>query len=146
MNTKKIQPRHAKDVTPEVIAAWKEAHPRGIWKMDVNDEDYDDNKPVMPKGLNGDEAEKATEKFEAELKAYDAEKIKTGYVRKPSREELACFMTAKDENPLDIAEGILRDCWLGGDEELLDDFDWFQGAVMQFQELMKVRTGQIKKL
>jgi len=117
MNTKKIQPRKAADVTPEVIKAWKEAHPRGIWQVSIDGDD-----PA------------------------DKEAIKTGYLRKPSREELASFMTSKDANPLDVAEGLLRDCWLGGDEELLDDFDYFQGAVTQFQELMKVRTGEIKKL
>ena len=70
---------------------------------------------------------------------------KPGYVRKPTRKELSAAMTLKND-PLLQAEDILRSCWLGGDTELLEDEDYFQGAVAQFSELMEVRTGEIKKL
>lgn len=77
--------------------------------------------------------------------AEDGDESKTGYFRKPSRVELASAASIKND-PMGIAEGLLRDSFLGGDEELLSDDDYFQGALEQFQELMQVRRGEIKKL
>jgi hypothetical protein len=70
---------------------------------------------------------------------------KIGYFRKPTRQELGAASTIQND-PLAIAEDLLRTSWLGGDEELLEDDDYFQGALEQYQELMKVRKGEIKKL
>lgn len=113
MKTKDVQPRNSANVTPELIEAWKKDNPRGIWELEVFNEDETQSKK--------------------------------GYVRKPTRLELSAAMTLKN-NPLGQAEDILRSCWLGGDEELLDDEDYFQGAVNKFSELMEVRRGEIKKL
>lgn len=77
--------------------------------------------------------------------AEEGDESKTAYFRKPSRVELASAAAIKND-PMGIAEGLLRDSFLGGDEELLNDDDYFQGALDQFQELMQVRRGEIKKL
>ena len=82
-----------------------------------------------------------------ELKVYNEDETenKTGYVRKPTRLELSAALTIKND-PLKQAAEILNDCWLGGDDELLNDEDYSQGALAQFSELMEVRKGEIKKL
>lgn len=72
---------------------------------------------------------------------------KIGYVRKPTREEMKYAMTLATKNdPLGMVEEILNSCWLGGDLELKDDDDFFYGAAMQLQELIEIKTGQLKKL
>lgn len=72
---------------------------------------------------------------------------KIGYVRKPTREEMKYAMTLATKNdPLGMVEEILKSCWLGGDQELLDDDDYFYGAAMQLQELVEIKAGQLKKL
>lgn len=99
----------AAECTPEVIAAWKAANPRGVWEIKVED--------------------------------------KTGYVRKPTREEMKFAMTLATQNdPLGMVEEILKSCWLGGDQELIDDDDYFYGAAMQLQELVEIKAGELKKL
>lgn len=72
---------------------------------------------------------------------------KKGYVRKPTREEMKFAMTLATKNdPLGMAEEILKSCWLGGDMELIDDDDYFYGAAMQLQDLVEIKAGQLKKL
>ena len=119
MKTKDILPKRAADVTNAVKDGWKKDHPRGVWELKVfKDEDEDDS---------------------------EEQEFKIGYVRKPLRTELSAAMTLKND-PLGQAESIFRDCWLGGDQELLDDEDYFQGAINKFSDLMKVRTAELKKL
>lgn len=121
MKTAKINVTSSANATPEVIAAWKKENPRGVWILTVFKDDEEDTDPDA------------------------VAESKTGYVRKPTRQELSAAMTLKND-PLGQAENILRDCWLGGDEELLEDEDYFQGAVSKFSEIMEVRKAEIKKL
>lgn len=72
---------------------------------------------------------------------------KTGFVRKPTREEMKYAMTFATKNdPLGMVEEILKSCWLGGDRELIDDDDYFYGAAEQLQTLVEIKTGELKKL
>jgi hypothetical protein len=116
MKVKDIQPKNAQNVTAEIIGAWKVAHPRGVWELTVFKDEEDENG-----------------------------ESKTGYVRKPTRKELSAAMTLKND-PMGQAEDILRSCWLGGDDELLEDEDYFAAAVSRFSDLMEVRRAELKKL
>lgn len=131
MKAKDIQPRSAANVTPEVLKAWKEAYPKGYYVISIDtDEEVGEREVKDEKGR---------------IKMVTVYAQKVGYVRKPNRLELAAAMSIQN-NPLAQAEDLFRSAWLGGDEELLDDDDYFTGALLQFQEVMQVRTGEIKKL
>jgi hypothetical protein len=132
MKTKDIQPRRAADITDAVIKAWKDSYPRGVFRLGVNDEDS----VIEEKEEKDDRGKKQIVKVYAQ---------KAGYVRKPTRHEIGAAMTIKND-PLLQAEDIFRSCWLGGDEELLDDDDYFQAALLQFQEVIEIKSGEIKKL
>lgn len=72
---------------------------------------------------------------------------KKGYLRNPTRNDLKYAMTRlKSGGELDMVEALLEEMWLGGDQELLDDDDYFFGAASQIQELVKVKDGSLKKL
>ncbi len=71
---------------------------------------------------------------------------KEGFVRKPTRKELSYAMTKVQSNPLGFAEAILQNCWLGGDEEIRTNDDYFLGASSQLDALMEVKTAELKKL
>jgi len=72
---------------------------------------------------------------------------KKGYVRSPNRNDLKYAMTRlKGGGELDMVEALLEEMWLGGDQELLEDDDYFLGAAMQLQELIKFKDGSLKKL
>ena len=131
MKVKDIQPRTSADVTEAVLDAWKAAYPRGVYRIAINTDE-----------VLGEEEETDAKGKKYTVKVYGQ---KVGYVRKPVRNELSAAMTLKND-PLGQAEDILRSCWLGGDQDLLDDDDYFQGALMQFQEVMEIKSGEIKKL
>ena len=145
MQTRDIRPTKAANVTDAVIKGWKKDHPRGVWQIIVYSDDYEEPGTQMPIVEKEEDYDRIKEEHEAEIAAYKAENTRTGYFRKPSRVELASAAAIKND-PMGIAEGLLRDSFLGGDEELLNDDDYFQGALDQFQELMQVRRGEIKKL
>ncbi|MBC7399847.1 MAG: hypothetical protein H7289_07855 [Mucilaginibacter sp.] len=72
---------------------------------------------------------------------------KVGYVRKPTRDEMKYAMTFATKNdPLGMVEEILKSCWLGGDDDLINDDDFFYGAAEQLQTLIEIKAGELKKL
>jgi hypothetical protein len=130
MKVKDVQPRSASNVTDELLEGWKKAYPRGVFKIGVNTDEVAGTEPKPNK--------------HGRLEEVTVYVQKVGYVRKPTRHEIGASMSLQTD-PLTQAEDLLNTCWLGGDEELLDDDDYFQGALMQFQELMAIKTGEIKK-
>ena len=131
MKAESIKIIDAANVTDAVIKAWKEANPRGVWEIAVDtDEEAGTVEGTDKRGLKT-----ITKKY----------KQHRCFVRKPTRNELSAALTIKND-PLKQVEEIFRDCWLGGDEIILNDEDFFQGAVAQFTDLMEVRNGEIKKL
>lgn len=71
---------------------------------------------------------------------------KTAYLKKPDRKILSFAMTKMQSNPLGFAEVILNQCFLGGDEEVKTNDDYFLGASSQLEGLMQVKTAELKKL
>lgn len=73
---------------------------------------------------------------------------KTGYVRKPTRKDLSFAMTASSggKDPIKMNEALLNSCWLGGDEEIKNDDDYFLGASEQLGKLLEVKEAELKKL
>jgi hypothetical protein len=130
MNIKNVRPVTAKEVTNEIIESWKVNNPRGIFLVAVNTDEIigQEDKPNK----------------RGRMVPTDVFEQKKGWVRKPSRLELSAAMSAGEA--FAIAEDLFNTCWLGGDQELLDDDDYFQGAMVQFQGVMELRTGELKKL
>ena len=71
---------------------------------------------------------------------------KTGYVRKPTRNELSFAMQQGQKSPLKFNECILLNCWLGGDDEIKTNDDYFLAAGAQLSEIVQVKEAEIKKL
>ena len=115
----------SKEVTPKIIEAWQKENSRGIFEIRVDsDMLLHEDKKTKEKGY---------------VK-------KVGWVRKPTRVEIGASMTMHPGNALGQKEELLRDCWLGGDIELLDDDDYYLGVLSTFGEIMEVRNAEIKKL
>ena len=68
-----------------------------------------------------------------------------GYIKKPTRQILGAAMSEMSKNPLKANEIILRSWWLEGDKSILDDDDLFLAAGALIQEIIKIRTGEVKK-
>lgn len=71
---------------------------------------------------------------------------KIGYFRKPSRDEMKSVATMGQTDPIGQIETLMNDSWLGGDKAILTDDDYFLGASSTYQDLVAIRTAELKKL
>ncbi|MCD8177311.1 MAG: hypothetical protein LUE98_07765 [Tannerellaceae bacterium] len=68
------------------------------------------------------------------------------YLKKPTRKDLSYASTAGKTDPLKFNEVILRNCWLGGSEEIRTEDNLFMGACGVLDKLIEIEEAEIKKL
>lgn len=68
-----------------------------------------------------------------------------GYIRKPTRVELAPIIPMLSNNPLGAMEILLNTVWLEGNEEIKTEDELFFGAISTLETLIKFRVGELKK-
>ena len=68
------------------------------------------------------------------------------YLHKPTRMviDLAVQSSAKRSSMFD--ETILRNCWLAGDKEIVDNDEYFFAVSKQLDEVIKFKNAELKKL
>ncbi len=71
---------------------------------------------------------------------------KETYIKKPDRKTVSLAMTKMQTNPLAYAEVILNQCFVGGDESFRTNDEYFFGASAQLEQIMEVKSAEIKKL
>lgn len=71
---------------------------------------------------------------------------KTCYVKSPDRKTMSYASNIGTKDPIKFNEVILRNCWLGGDEEIKTDDALFLGAGTVLAEIIQVREASIEKL
>lgn len=71
---------------------------------------------------------------------------KVGYLRKPDRKTLSFASAAGTSDPFKFNEVILKNCWLGGDDEIKTDDDLFLAASAVLADLIQVKEASLKKL
>jgi hypothetical protein len=71
---------------------------------------------------------------------------KACYMKRPSRKALGYAMVAGKNNPLKFNEELLKDCWLGGDEEIKTDDELFFAASAQFGEIVNSKEAELEEL
>lgn len=73
---------------------------------------------------------------------------KRAVLHKPSRKDLS-YATAgsgQGTDAMKFSEILMRQCWVDGDSEILDNDDYFLGAVPVLQAVTEVRKAEIKRL
>ena len=73
---------------------------------------------------------------------------KKAVLHKPSRKDLS-FASAGSGQGSDVfkfSEILMRQCWIDGDREIMDDDDYFLGAVPVLQAIAEVKQAEVKKL
>lgn len=70
---------------------------------------------------------------------------KMAFVKKPSRDQLKYAMSVSQNDPLGLAENVLKSGWLEGDEELQTDDRYFLDISTQIDALIETTTVNIKK-
>ncbi len=71
-----------------------------------------------------------------------AEDGSVGYIRRPDRKILSHATAVAGTDAIKFNETILRDCWLGGDESLLDDDAKFLAISAQLDKV--INTVQVE--
>ena len=64
------------------------------------------------------------------------------YYRKPTRKDLSYAMTLK-EQPLDMYEMLLKNCFLGGDPILHEDPDFLLGCAELAEKMLAVKCVEV---
>ncbi len=68
------------------------------------------------------------------------------YLRKPDRKTLSFGSTIGVSDPMKFNEIVLANCWIEGDEMLKTDDECFFAVIQRLNELIEVKTAEIKKL
>ena len=68
------------------------------------------------------------------------------YIRKPDRRVLGLATSVGQKNPMKFNEVILYNCWLGGDDAIKTDDDYFLAAAARLEEVIEIKEAEIKKL
>jgi hypothetical protein len=71
---------------------------------------------------------------------------KVGYMKRPSRKALGYAMVAGKENPVKFNEVLLKDCWLGGDEEIKTDDELFFAVSSKLGEIVNAKEAELVEL
>ncbi len=71
---------------------------------------------------------------------------KQGYLRKPNRTIIGAASVLGGSDGIKIAEVIVENCWLGGDEELKTNDDYFLGIVSQINALTETAQVELKEV
>lgn len=69
-----------------------------------------------------------------------------GYLKKPDRKINNFALAMLGRNMIGAGKAILKDCWLGGDERILNDETYSTAAAIQAIELVEVFQTRLKKL
>lgn len=73
---------------------------------------------------------------------------KKAVLHKPGRKELSFAMAGSNQakDSVKFAEILLKQCWIDGDKEFMDDDNYFLSAVPVLGALAEVKEAEIKKL
>lgn len=69
---------------------------------------------------------------------------KSCILHKPTRQNLSYASVVKD--PIKLSETLLKQLWVDGDKEILEQDDLFMAVVNKMEEVIKVKEAEIKKL
>lgn len=95
---------------------------------------------------------KPTKERIAELKAEHGDLFlitvedKAALFKTPSRKAMSYSMLLAEKDALKSNEHILRDAFIEGDRELLDNDAYFLGAQAQTATLLKIKESKLEKL
>ena len=68
------------------------------------------------------------------------------YLKSPSRKTIGYASAAGKDDPMKFNEIVMRDCWLGGDEEIKTDDTLFLSVSGKLAEIIEVKEVDLKKL
>ena len=71
---------------------------------------------------------------------------KVGYFHAPDRNTMGYAMQQAQKNPMSANEVLAKNCFLGGDKELLENDTYFLALSARLSELIEIKSSSLKKL
>lgn len=71
---------------------------------------------------------------------------KTCFIHKPTRQIIDLAISSSAKRSSLFEETILRNCWLAGDKEIVDNDEYFFAVGKQLDEVIKFKSAELKKL
>lgn len=68
------------------------------------------------------------------------------YLKKPDRATISAAMSVGQTDPMKYNEILMENCWVGGDEIVKTDNDYFFAAIEQMGALFEEKKATLKKL
>ncbi|MCD8041442.1 MAG: hypothetical protein LUH10_00100 [Tannerellaceae bacterium] len=68
------------------------------------------------------------------------------YLRKPNRRAISYATVAGKTDPLKFNETLMRECWLGGSEEVRTNDDMFMAACGVLDKIIELKQAELEKL
>ena len=70
-----------------------------------------------------------------------------GFLKHPNRNVLGLAMSYSSQgNNVKFAECLFENCWLGGDEILRNDDDFFISCIPQLSEIVVIKEGKLTRV
>lgn len=68
------------------------------------------------------------------------------YLRKPDRKVLGFAAVSSNSDPMKYNEAVLKNCWLGGSSEIMEDDMLFVSAGTVLGQLIELKEATLEKL
>lgn len=126
--------------TPEQIEKWKsiygDVHTLEIeCKFKTADgEEFDERS----------DAEEHVEDFKEDMREIEVTEKKVAYLKTPSRKVIGAAQSMAGKDNIKFGEIIMKNCWLGGDEEIQTDDSLFLSANTVLGNIIKIKTASLK--
>ena len=107
---------------------------------------------LLPGGVNQSQVEEWKKKYADKIHQVQVpiddtyEDWYTIYIREPNREVLNEYLRKSDKAPIDAALALVRNTFLGGDEEVKKEPKFALSAVQKITSLIIAGEARIKKL
>ena len=126
--------------TPEQIEKWKTLY-GDIHILEV------ECKFKTADGSEFDErsdAELHVEDFKEDMREIEVTEKKVAYLKTPSRKVIGMAQSIAGKDTIKFGEIIMKNCWLGGDEEIQTDDSLFLSANAVLGNIIKLKTASLK--
>lgn len=68
------------------------------------------------------------------------------YLHKPTRQTLDLALSSREKKRSLYGETILKNCWIAGNKEILEEDEYFYAATSQLDDLITFKDAELKKL
>ena len=128
--------------TPEHIEKWKKLYgENGVKELVIackfktsDGEEFDERT----------DAEEHVEEFQESMREIEVSEEVKCWLKVPGRKVIGMATSLAGKDTVKFGEIIMKNCWLGGDERILNDDELFLSANSILGNIIKIKTAELK--